>query len=68
VFRADPAGGFDTVDPGHPDVHQNQVDRVFSEEGDDLESIGEITRNNETWVEQKHRSDAGSHIVLVVDD
>ena len=45
------------------------VDRVVAEEGDDLESIGELTCNNEARVEQQqHRSDAGPHVVLVVDD
>ncbi len=68
VLLADPAGGFDTVDAGHPDVHQDQVDGVVPEERDDLESIGEITRDNETRVEPEHRSDAGPDVVLVVDD
>lgn len=68
VLLADPAGGFDAVDAGHPDVHQDQVDGVVPEEGDGLECVGEIARDDKTRVEPEHCLDAGPDLFLVVDD
>jgi hypothetical protein len=48
VLLADPAGGFDAVDAGHPDVHQDQVDGVVPEEGDGLECVGEVARDDKS--------------------
>ncbi|GAB7109741.1 hypothetical protein JCM4814A_80560 [Streptomyces phaeofaciens JCM 4814] len=68
MLFADPASGFDAVDAGHPDVHQNQIDGVVPEEGGDLEPVGEVTHDDETRVEPEHRPDPGPDLVLVVDD
>ena len=66
--RDDLPRGLQTIDVGHPDVHQDQVGSQDACCGDRLGSIGRLTDHLQVGLTVDHHAKAQPHEFLIVDD